>query len=271
MLDAVARAPVTYDPDLYDVVTPATLQGDVEWYCRKAQASGGPVLELGAGTGRVTLAVARAGVPIHALDASDEMLAALERKRQACAPEVRDRISLVRGDMRSFDLPERFALIIAPFRAFLHNLTEEDRLACLARVRHHLRPGGRFALNLFHPSLEIMARHTGPLEGVWRWAGTYEQPAGGFVVRSEANRFDTVRQVVHSQHRYDQHDADGVLTKTFLHRLELAYLYPPDLQRLLEASGFIDIHISGGFDDRAFARDTDELVIEAAVPNDQDP
>jgi ubiquinone/menaquinone biosynthesis C-methylase UbiE len=266
MLEAEARKTVTYDPDLYDVVTPPTLQGDVDWYCRKAEESGGPVLELGAGTGRVTLAVARAGVTIHALDASDEMLAALEHKRQASAPEVRERIRLVKGDMRSFDLPERFALIIAPFRAFLHNVTEEDRLACLARVRHHLRPGGRFALNVFHPSLEIMARHTGPLEGAWRWGGTYDLPTGGFVVRSEANRFDTVRQVVHSQHRYDQHDAHGVLTKTFLHRLDLAYLYPPDMQRLLTASGFIDIHIAGGFDGRVFARDTDELVVEAAVP-----
>jgi ubiquinone/menaquinone biosynthesis C-methylase UbiE len=262
---------VSYDPELYDVVTPATLQGDVDWYRLRAMESGGPVLELGAGTGRVTLAIAGAGVAIHALDASEEMLAALERKRQSSALEVRERIRLVHGDMRTFDLRERFPLIISPFRAFLHNVSEADQLACLARVRRHLRPGGQFLFNVFHPSLEIMSRHTGPLEGVWRWAATYDLPAGGFVVRSEANHFDTVRRVVHSQHRYDEHDSAGVLTRTLLHRLELAYLYPPDIRRLLVMSGFTDIQIAGGFDGREFSRDTDELVVEAvagAAPDD---
>ena len=100
---------------------------------------------------------------------------------------------------------------------------------------------------------------------MWRWATTVALPSGGFVVRSEANRYDTVRQVVHSQHRYDEHDKAGVLTRTFLHRLELAFLYPPDIRRLLAESGFTDIRIGGGFDGREFSRDTDELVVEAIV------
>jgi ubiquinone/menaquinone biosynthesis C-methylase UbiE len=254
---------VTYQPDLYDAVTPASLQGDVEWYRRKAQESGGPVLELGAGTGRVTLAIADGGVDVHALDASGAMLDALESKLQAYAPDVRGRVHVVRGDMRSFELPERFALIIAPFRAFLHNVTEADRIACLDRVRYHLQPGGRFAFNVFHPSLEYMAQHSGALAGVWRWAATHALPSGGFVVRSEANRYDTVRQVVYSQHRYDQHDSEGILTKASLHRLELAYLYPADIRRLLTQAGFTDIHIGGGFGGREFSHDTDELVVEA--------
>ena len=254
---------MTYQAELYDVVTPPSLQGDVEWYCRKAVESGGPVLELGAGTGRVTMPIAEAGVEIYALDASDAMLQILERKVVAGAAEVRARVHLLSGDMRTFDLPERFALIISPFRAFLHNLTDADRLACLARVRHHLRPGGRFAFNVFHPSLEIMARHSGALATVWRWAGTFPLASGGFVVRSEANRFDTVRQVVHSLHRYDEYDAAGVFTRGSVHRLELAYLYPPDIRRLLTTAGFTDVRIDGGFDGRDFSSDLDELVIEA--------
>ena len=224
---------MTYQPDLYDAVTPTSLQGDVEWYCRKAQESGGPVLELGAGTGRVTLAIAEAGVPIHALDASEAMVEALRVKLATRPPQVRERVTPVVGDMRAFELPDRFGLIISPFRAFLHNLTEADRVACLDRVRQHLRPEGRFAFNVFHPSLEYMAQHSGPLAGVWRWAGTYSLPSGGFVVRSEANRYDTVRQVVLSHHRYDEYGTDGALTRASLHRLELAYLYPVDIRRLL--------------------------------------
>ena len=111
------------------------------------------MLELGAGTGRVTLAIAEAGIPIHALDSSHLMLRELEAKLATRSEEVRRRVTLVTADMRAFDMPERFALVIAPFRVFLHNLTDADRLACLSRVRHHLRPGGRLAFNVFHPSL----------------------------------------------------------------------------------------------------------------------
>jgi SAM-dependent methyltransferase len=257
-------AGVTYRPELYDAVTPPTFQGDVEWYRQKAQECGGPVLELGAGTGRVTIPIAEAGIPIHALDASQAMLDGLEAKLATRPREVRTRVTLAHGDMRTFELSARFVLVIAPFRAFLHNVTEDDRLACLGRVREHLRPGGRVAFNVFHPSLEYMAQHAGPLAGVWRWIGSYPLSTGGFVVRSEANKYDTVRQVVHSQHRYEEYAADGVLTRTSLNRLDLGYLYPADIRRVLTQAGFQDITISGGFTGREFSGDADELVVEAS-------
>ena len=256
---------MSYRPELYDIMTPASFQGDVDWYRDKARESGGPVLELGAGTGRVTLAIADAGITIHALDASPGMLDVLRKKLADSTQEVRSRVIPVHADMRTFDLPERFALIIAPFRTFLHNLTERDRMACLDRVRSHLAPGGSFAFNIFHPSLEFMAQHAGALAGVWRWTATREMPTGGFVTRSEANRYDTVHQIVYSQHRYEEYAADGTLVRTSLHRLELAYLYPADILRLLERAEFKSITISGGFTGRDFARDADELVVEATV------
>lgn len=256
---------MSYRPDLYDLVTPATLGGDAEWYRLKASESGGPVLELGAGTGRVTLAIAQAGVPVHALDADAAMLSALRRKLAAQPSDVRDRVTVVDADMRTFALAERFALIIAPYRAFLHNTTEADQLACLQRVREHLRPDGSFALNVFHPSLEFMSQHAGALTGVWRWTGSYQQPDGGFVICSEATRYDTVRQIVNTQDRYEEYEPDGTLAQTSLHRLELAYLYPCDVRRLLTHAGFQSVRIDGGFGGRPFQRDADELVIEARL------
>src|SRR6187551_1094930 len=145
-----------YHPDLYDIVTPASFRGDTEWYVAKALDAGGPILELGAGTGRITLQIAQAGCRIHALDADRAMLDRLQQKLTSLPPDVRERVSITAGDMRSFVLAERFALVIAPFRAFVHNLTEQDQLACLVRVREHLRPGGHFAFNVYHPSLEYM-------------------------------------------------------------------------------------------------------------------
>ncbi len=191
------------------------------------------------------------------------MLGALRAKLMAHAPEVRDRVVTVQGDMRTFELQERFALIICPFRAFLHNVTEEDRVACLSRVRRHLLPGGHFAFNVFHPSLEYMAQHTGALEGVWRCTATHELPNGGFVTRSEANRYDAVRQIVHSLHRYDEYAADGTLARSSLLRLKLGYIYPADIRRLLAQAGFREIVINGGFAGDEVLRDTDELVVDA--------
>lgn len=254
-----------YKPELYDIVTPASFRGDTEWYRGKARQYGGPVLELGAGTGRITLAIAQDGILVHALDSDPAMLATLQQKLAHQPPDVRQRVVAVVGDMRIFTMEERFALIIAPFRAFLHNLTEHDQLACLDRVREHLRPAGRFAFNVFHPSLEYMAQHTGALARVWRRVGTFARADGGCIVRSESNQYDTVRQLVDSHHRYEEYGPDGTLTRTSLHRLQLAYLYPSDLRRLLKEVGFHSVQITGGFDDRQFENDMDELVIEASL------
>ncbi len=178
-----------YDPDFYDIATPQTFGGDVEWYRRKVREAGGPVLELGAGTGRVTIAIAQDGASVWALDADTGMLGALKRKVDGLPRDVQKRVTIVEGDMRTFALETRFALVISPFRAFLHNLTHDDQLACARCVYGHLLPGGRFAFNIFHPSLEYMARSAGALAGVWRLTATHPLPDGGSLVRSEANQY----------------------------------------------------------------------------------
>jgi hypothetical protein len=82
-------------------------------------------------------------------------------------------------------------------------------------------------------------------------------------VQSDANRYDTVAQVVHSLHRYDVFGAAGTLERAAMLRLQLAYLYPSDIRRLLESAGFGAIAIKGGFDGREFSDDGQELVVEA--------
>lgn len=252
-----------YHADLYDLVTPPSFRGDTEWYRAKARQSGGPVLELGAGSGRITLPIAADGIEVDALEPDHDMLRLLNRKLADAPARVRDLVTVHVADMRAYALSRRFALIIVPFRAFLHNLTDEDRLACLTTARDHLADGGCFAFNVFHPSLEYMAQHAGSSTSTWRRTGTYDRPEGGFVMRSESTRYDTIRQRVDSHHRYEEFGPDGVLTRTFLHRLELAYLYPSDIRRLLKEAGFGRVTIAGGFDGRPFLRDTDELVVEA--------
>jgi SAM-dependent methyltransferase len=85
-----------YRPELYDLVTPASFRGDAEWYSHKAVICGGPVLELGAGTGRITLPIARAGVQVYALDADPAMLDRLRHKLADEPAEVRERVTVMR-------------------------------------------------------------------------------------------------------------------------------------------------------------------------------
>jgi SAM-dependent methyltransferase len=135
----------------YDALE-AGLTGDAAFYTALARAHP-PVLELGCGTGRVTLAIARAGVAVTGLDLSAGMLA-VARRKGADAPAVR----WLRGDMRAFDLGERFGLICIPHRTFQHLLTEAEQRATLACCRAHLRAGGRLALNVFNPPEALLAR-----------------------------------------------------------------------------------------------------------------
>ena len=253
----------TYDPELYDIAMPQTFGGDVDWYRRKTREAGGPVLELGAGTGRVTLPIAQDGVEVWALDADVGMLGRLRRKLDGLPSDVRQRVTLIEGDMQSFTLEQRFALVICPFRAFLHNLTADDQLACVRRVHEHLRPGGRFAFNILHPPLEYMARSAGALAGVWRLTATHQLPDGGVLVRSEANRYDTIKRRVVSLNRYEHYGPDGKGVRTFMQQLELSYLYPSDVRSLLEKAGFSRVTIEGDFHGRPLENDMDEQVIEA--------
>jgi SAM-dependent methyltransferase len=245
---------------------PGSLQGDVEWYRRKAVDSGGPVLELGAGTGRITIPIADAGIRVTALDVEAGMLERLRQKAAAMKPDVRERISVMHGDMRSFTTDGPFALAIIPFRAFLHNLTRDDQLASLRSAHAHLRPGGELAMNVFHPSLEYMAANAGAYAGVWRWRATQKMEAGGFIVYSESSRYKTVHQRLESMLRTEEFGSDGALLRTNMMHLELAYLYPSDISALLAESGFELLRISGDFLGRPFERDGDELVVEARKP-----
>jgi SAM-dependent methyltransferase len=242
---------------------PGSWQGDIEWYCQKAIASRGPVLELGAGTGRIAVPIAEAGVAVTAVDLDGGMLERLRRKVAALPGTVQSRIAVHHADMRKVSLNDRYALVIIPFRAFLHNLTWDDQLAALQRAYEHLRPGGELALNVFHPSLEFMAANAGVHAGVWRARSTHRLESGGFIVRSDMQKYDTVRQRLSSLMRTEEFGADGALVRTHMMDLELAYLYQADVMRLLDHAGFDLLRISGDFTGRPFGRDSDELVVEA--------
>src|SRR5438477_11680224 len=112
--------------ELYDYVTPYRDRQDVQFYVEAAKQAGGPVLELGCGTGRVLIPTARAGVEITGLDASRHMLGACRERLEREPAEVRSRVQLVEGDIREFRFPRSFRLVTIPFRPFQHLTTVDE-------------------------------------------------------------------------------------------------------------------------------------------------
>jgi SAM-dependent methyltransferase len=167
----------TYDSVYAAVRDPS---GDVAFYLQLACETGGPVLELGCGTGRTLIPIARAGIGCVGLDASPAMLGVFREKM----PEI----ELVEGDMRSFDLGRRFRMITIPFRGLSHLLDVEAQVGCLACVKRHLMPGGVFAFDVFDPKLEMLAKG----ELAEALGATFEH-GGREMCRFELVRFDVTR------------------------------------------------------------------------------
>lgn len=142
--------------EFYDLVPPYRTRPDVEFYVQRARSAGGPVLEIGCGTGRVLIPTARAGVEVTGIDASPHMLDICRSRTAKETPDVQRRIQLVEADMRSFGLGRLFRLATIPFRPFQHLLTVEDQLSCLHTIRHHLVEDGLLIFDIFNPSLELL-------------------------------------------------------------------------------------------------------------------
>lgn len=141
---------------LYDSIPIYQARPDTAFYAAEARRSGGRVLELGCGTGRILLPIAREGIAITGLDGSREMLARCEERLAAEPEEVRARVTLHLADVRDFDLETTFELVTAPFRILQHLLTIDDQLAFLACVTRHLAPGGRLVFDVFNPNFGVL-------------------------------------------------------------------------------------------------------------------
>jgi SAM-dependent methyltransferase len=146
---------------------------DGPFYVDLARQAGGEVLEVGCGTGRVLLAIAREGVAISGVDNSAAMLHVLRKHLAAEPPSVRDRVTLREGDMRDFRLGREFPLVILPFRPMQHMYTMEDQLAALKTVAAHLSDGGKLAFDVFYPKFERISAGIGEetLELEWHLGG----------------------------------------------------------------------------------------------------
>lgn len=234
----------TRRPDLYDVEHLGdVLPGEIDFYRQLAVESGGPVLELGFGTGRVGLEIARAGVEVVGLDLSVPMLDRAREKLAAEPDDVRERVTLVRANMHDFTLDRQFALIYVPFRAFLHLKTQEEQRAALACVRGHLTDGGRFAGNFFRPDPALLQQF--PNE---RLESAVLGPDGRSYIRGAwSAACDTHEQFKEIVFHTRVYGADGELEIDRIDFLEMAWIFGREWRLLLEVEGLRLDRLDGGF------------------------
>jgi SAM-dependent methyltransferase len=223
--------------EFYDSVVPYRERQDVSFFVEMAQRSGGPVLELGCGTGRVLIPTAKSGIEIVGLDSSPMMLSVCREKLLRESGDVRSKVTgLVQGDMRVFDLPRKFNLITIPFRPFQHLLTVEDQMSCLENIRKHLEVGGRLVLDLFNPSVPLLAD-----ERLLQEHG--EEPEftttdGRKVVRRAlvVSR-DYFNQITQNEMTYYVTHPDA-REERFVHRFSMRYLFKFEVEHLLARCNF---------------------------------
>jgi SAM-dependent methyltransferase len=221
--------------ELYDVVH-AEGMSDTPFLLELAAAAEGPVLELACGTGRVLWPIAAAGHEVTGLELSEAMLQRAQAKAADHPVEVQRRARFVRGDMRDFELGSAFGFIFCTFRSFMALLTPADQREALARVRGHLRPRGRFVVDLFDPQIDRLLPRN-PYAP--RALGTHRHPATGNLVLWESvdHQNDVVDQILQEIWRWTEVDAEGRVLRQELEEITLRWTYRHELRYLLEVCG----------------------------------
>jgi SAM-dependent methyltransferase len=242
----------------YDWENARTLgRRDVPFWKNIALTGGGRVLELGSGTGRVSLPLGRAGVALTGIDRSAAMLAfARARVKRSRLGKT---ITLVQGDIRFLPFPRSFAVVMAPYGILQSLLRERDLAATLAEVHRVLEPGGTFGLELVAdlPSWEEYRQRVS-LKG---WRG---RPGGSHVTLVESVRQDRKRQ----RTIFDQEFRERRHGRTRVHRFSLAFrtLSVPQMTRRLEKAGFEISALLGDYRGGAWDPRAEVWVILAKKP-----
>ncbi len=222
---------------------------DLEFYLRQIAETGGPVREVGVGTGRIFCKALERGADIHGIDISDNMLNVLREKIPAS-----EHSRVTQADMTDFDLGKKFKLIIVPFRIFQHLLTIDEQLSALSCIKNHLDEDGKLVFDVFVPNIKRLAE---PVANVFEISAEY---APGKTVE---RYFDAV-----------PHHLDQVIDITFTFKWKengeeitekdhfpFRYYFKHELEHLLARSGLKIQHIFGNFNGGELNNSSNDFVI----------
>lgn len=237
---------IYFDGKHYDAWTERDV--DIPFYKEQVKKYGDPVLELGCGTGRITIPIADEGHGITGLDISKKQLEIGKKK----AEENRSHIDWIEGDMRNFYLDKNFKLIFIPFNTIHHILTVEDMEKVLKNVRNHLKPDGRFIVEFFNPDLNILNRDPTEEHDVIE----YEYPEGnGEVKITESTDYEKARQLMHLTwyyHLEEQKKERGWTVRVW---------FPKEVDAIMKYNGFKIEHKFGDFDESPMTNNSAQQIL----------
>ncbi|MDH5493230.1 MAG: class I SAM-dependent methyltransferase [Myxococcales bacterium] len=236
---------------------------DVRFYADLADSAGGSVLELGVGTGRVALELARRGVPIVGVDLMEEMLARLRERLRKEPRRVRAVVELHRGDLREIRLGRRFPLVISPFNVFMHLYERGDLERALETVREHLAPGGLFVFDVLVPCASALALDP---DRVYR-LGTIRRGGRSYHYRERFD-YNPITQIQHVEMIFIAEDAPG---KPEIMPLTHRHFFPAELEALLHYNGFEVLRREGDFEGGPLVRESESQVLTCRLRDGSPP
>jgi len=235
---------------------------DTELYLGLLESIDGPVLEMGAGTGRLLIPIAESGRPVTGLDASPVML---DRARQRLAGSKAGRkITLFEGEMH--DAPNApggpFGLVLFSLNALMHLDDPAAQRAALAAARKALRPGGHLVIDTMNPSHEQLQHLTSRshLEGTWT------QEDGTVIDKWSHRELFSADQILDTVLWYDSVSPDGVLRRTRT-QFPLRYVHPHELELMLELAGYARWNVFGSYELGPLTDESDRIIVIAENPS----
>lgn len=226
-------------PEVYDLME-GDFEDDIPLVLELAEETGGPVLDLGCGTGRLTIPLLREGLEVFALDSDARMLEILEQKTASLPPGDRQRLTLLQQDMRDCRTPRPAALAVCSTNTFLYLGSLDDQREALRSIYHCLMPGGVLWLDVFvpkpNPSADepYLTSHLNPETGTLLLYGAQTRE-DHFTERSLVNAFTMLLRREGSP-------------QVFLQSWTYAWLHPNELRLLLEGAGFRLRTLLGDYD-----------------------
>ena len=241
-----------YDPlaDLYDVEY--THDYDVPFWLALAERERGPIVEWGAGTGRIAIPLAAAGHEVTAIELSEQMIKQGSKKGRV--------VKWTHGDMRNSKPRSRYGLAICAFNSFLCLLEIDDALAFLHNAGEHLEPGGLLGIEVSAFSPEELADPPGGPELSHDFT---RETAGGTLDRFSVSRYDPSSQLLQMRLFYEMYGAYGELESRRAHDLTIRATGRGELELMLRMAGFQVEAVSGGFEGEDFDAASDHIIVLA--------
>jgi SAM-dependent methyltransferase len=231
---------------------------DVELYSSLAEQSGAPILDVGCGSGRVTLHLASQGYAITGVDTSPAMLKR-GRARAHARADLREHVTFLEGDALTSPFPAHYPLILLPYNCLMHFKTSADQHRLLQHLAAHLTDEGLLVFDLPNAGESFATVDDGAvtLERTF-----YEPESGHLVMQQSVSRLDRAEQLQYITWIYDEIGGDGSVKRTVA-PLTLRYVFPAELDLLLQLNGLVRVERFGDYDQRPFEDGCERLIVVA--------